>query len=1364
MALADHFELQTHVPISELQPSVNTNNRCIRGVVTLIWPYSSSKGSLSLLLAEPDFRLRRQRGQIRLTFIGSSAKLVARSGVSSGDGLVLSLDAVQWAKDETTSSTPGKGSEWELRFGERAILRIEPESKTPVFLNIDHPALSPEPQVQSSTPPRSPTASEPPWIPNHRAEGRVDSHVWSSPAFLKRSRLSSASYLNSIYDPFLEEDGYLEGRSRKRTKFGRESGQWRYAERTPSPDRESEAEEVHGANQNRLLDPADETPEPTTVVEENRDLQESKEQERDIELIHEDSILTPVEGQTPDVRMTDSAVTAERETAEKEFPIVTPPEKHAVDGSSVSVSQQELLTVLPFIQRSSSAERSPVARDLLAAEGLGEVVIDGAAHVVVESGSPSQVDDSPDEHMHSADAQLVVREPAQRPPQLESLSSADSLLATRKLDREGDASPYLSRFGEQSEYYTVSDNALEDGHMNSATGAEEPSLSAQNNQQEATTVGAGPNNLSAKETIPGLLPRDSPIHYFSDLAAKNPSSGFDGGALSQPTNEDIHLGDRWDHVAAAHRSLEKPEEGSETRDSPSSHLFDTSLDDVGDDVTELITPNDGLNRTVTVDQEVEGAAADEDVDEFSESAALGAKSYMHHDPRSPQLPHAIDVEERFLSSYGSGDEEDGEEDDSEGQEDHEDSEDMSDEREDEDRNSGDWVESSDDDSIRLEEYSSFGSNESEVEGQVHLVKPPIEVINLEDDDEDDGGSPQDGLDEPNDLPVPNIPFTYLTGSGGSQFLQGDEAGDEHALSVESDSSQLVEEDEDRSEDILSMGSEPSQVWESDEVLDEDVLSLDNESSRELGADEVNARETLSVDSEAPQVLEVDEDGGEDVLSMNIELPQVLKADEPHEEDILSVASQASQSLEAEEDRGEDVLLMDNEQRQRTSYQVHRLVASTTILGLEVQMPETDTAGPQVGFVEHQTLEILVQEPKDETSHEVEVEIEQAIDSMLPMTDLAPGKTESIQESEQRHDILDPRLRKPLATPDATQPMNASSQRSLNGGQDLMTPRLTRSNSTDPLQSDAPLHQPRSSLLEKLNELKTSTAKRSQVQLDGDVPSAISPWFAPKQTSQIAPKNASDVESDHSDAQSEVDSDDSEDSEVDLKDLEKIQTIHVPTSTQPIPPPTGLRTSLSYFAPLASLESHFRSTLDVLAIVITSTQISRAKSGPRDYHVTIHFADPSTTTTSDAYTTAVSIFRPFKQALPLVQSGDAVLLRDFNVQRRKQRFMLLSTKNSAWAVFRTGEEAQIRGPPVEFAAAERGFARGLGEWWGSLAAEVKEKLTKEAAKEKEPDEGKGRWVDGKHELRDGTTYTDVPAEEKNAIHELRDGTTYVDEDV
>lgn len=58
---------------------------------------------------------------------------------------------------------------------------------------------------------------------------------WSSPAFLKRARLSYGSLFGPGYDPFAEEDGSVKGNGRKRTKFGRESGAWKYNSRSPSP-------------------------------------------------------------------------------------------------------------------------------------------------------------------------------------------------------------------------------------------------------------------------------------------------------------------------------------------------------------------------------------------------------------------------------------------------------------------------------------------------------------------------------------------------------------------------------------------------------------------------------------------------------------------------------------------------------------------------------------------------------------------------------------------------------------------------------------------------------------------------------------------------------------------------------------------------------------------------------------------------------------------------------------------------------------------------------------------------------------------------------------------------------------------------
>ena len=124
-SLSEQLNEQQHrVPIAELQPALESHCTSITGIVTLIWPYSSSRKTLSLLLAEPDFRLRRHRGQVRVHFTGSSATAVARSGVSIGAQISLSLVGVQWAKDESMPRTPGKGVEWELQFRERVVLQV----------------------------------------------------------------------------------------------------------------------------------------------------------------------------------------------------------------------------------------------------------------------------------------------------------------------------------------------------------------------------------------------------------------------------------------------------------------------------------------------------------------------------------------------------------------------------------------------------------------------------------------------------------------------------------------------------------------------------------------------------------------------------------------------------------------------------------------------------------------------------------------------------------------------------------------------------------------------------------------------------------------------------------------------------------------------------------------------------------------------------------------------------------------------------------------------------------------------------------------------------------------------------------------
>lgn len=227
-----------------------------------------------------------------------------------------------------------------------------------------------------------------------------------------------------------------------------------------------------------------------------------------------------------------------------------------------------------------------------------------------------------------------------------------------------------------------------------------------------------------------------------------------------------------------------------------------------------------------------------------------------------------------------------------------------------------------------------------------------------------------------------------------------------------------------------------------------------------------------------------------------------------------------------------------------------------------------------------------------------------------------------------------------------------------------------------------------------------------------------------------------------------------------------------------PPPVGFRTPLSYFAPLSTLSEHFNSTIDTFAIAISATSPVRATNGPRDYYRTVYITDQSSAAPNSIPThTVVQIFRPYQHALPVLATGDALLLRNFKVQTQNHTPMLLSTESSAWAVFRADTDVQIRGPHVQFGPEESGLAERLREWWRSLDAEMRTQAVDGVPRADKPGKGKGTAKEKArarrkrvseavvvHELRDGTRYTDGREDGITGVHELRDGTTYTDDDV
>ena len=229
--------------------------------------------------------------------------------------------------------------------------------------------------------------------------------------------------------------------------------------------------------------------------------------------------------------------------------------------------------------------------------------------------------------------------------------------------------------------------------------------------------------------------------------------------------------------------------------------------------------------------------------------------------------------------------------------------------------------------------------------------------------------------------------------------------------------------------------------------------------------------------------------------------------------------------------------------------------------------------------------------------------------------------------------------------------------------------------------------------------------------------------------------------------------------------------------------SGLRSKLSYFAPLATLVDHYNALVDTISIVQELSPIARSKTGSRDWFVTIQLTDPSMAGT----TLNAQIFRRYKSSMPSLAEGSAVLLRDFKVRSFEHALMLVSVESSAWAVFDgSGPDAEMNGPPVEYDSEERAYASGLRRWYTEVGSasvadrmlqasierdSVEREVTPNSSVPSEsgsPSSKRGSQRRRRsnrrvtiHELRDGTRYTEVgsPNSRNSSVHELRDGTLY-----
>ncbi|PSK36652.1 Protection of telomeres protein 1 [Elsinoe australis] len=241
------------VPISSLQPfEPLQDGERIKAEISLVWPYSSSNASAALLLVDPDFRRRHERGQIRVRFQGFAAKAIARAHLGIGDVLQVDLGGARWReKDERALAlTPGKAVEAELVFDRKLKIVLLQDASGAVdgkTIDLADPTPVPSSQKRRQADPVTPG-------PRGRGAGMLGLGTpiaggYASPAFMKRLRLSQEHFLES---PELagDEENLDSSSARKRRRVSYKNvTEWRFAGGSPTrdtrpPSDEDEPEDV----------------------------------------------------------------------------------------------------------------------------------------------------------------------------------------------------------------------------------------------------------------------------------------------------------------------------------------------------------------------------------------------------------------------------------------------------------------------------------------------------------------------------------------------------------------------------------------------------------------------------------------------------------------------------------------------------------------------------------------------------------------------------------------------------------------------------------------------------------------------------------------------------------------------------------------------------------------------------------------------------------------------------------------------------------------------------------------------------------------------------------------------------------------
>ncbi|KAK5191697.1 hypothetical protein LTR96_004460 [Exophiala xenobiotica] len=219
------FEPADHVSLAALSPIPGNSSSHILANVALVWPYSSSTGTLALLLADPDIRARKARGQVKVVFRHGSAREVASTKVGIGDTIRLALVGCEWKETGETVSTPGKKIDWDLEFKNRVIIQVSRDDAVIASLNYTAPEDD-IPTTNGALEILSSLRDVRPQLNGTLVHEPSTIHVPFVTPSKSARKFPRTTFFDASLDPFAENDGYIQGRGRKRTKFARHSGAW----------------------------------------------------------------------------------------------------------------------------------------------------------------------------------------------------------------------------------------------------------------------------------------------------------------------------------------------------------------------------------------------------------------------------------------------------------------------------------------------------------------------------------------------------------------------------------------------------------------------------------------------------------------------------------------------------------------------------------------------------------------------------------------------------------------------------------------------------------------------------------------------------------------------------------------------------------------------------------------------------------------------------------------------------------------------------------------------------------------------------------------------------------------------------------